>query len=343
MPKDALPAYTPRWLYRFFAFIDGLPLPGWALAALVIVGIAAAAHMLAWSRGVLPVGRFDLFLAAIGFYLVTWPAEWHFLTWRARPAITDFFKGRRPRAGQIEATLSDFVSLPSLWTVLVFVLGGLVGRLVYVGGLRPLMPATGQVVAGLIAFNSIVSGGFAFIIIARIVRQSLLTRRFYREMEVDLFNPSPVYALSRYSGLSIIAVLSGIYLLQIVALPALLLSGTVIIIEVIIDGVLLLFFLGQLVGINRRMREAKELLLIELNKDIEGVYNDVHEAVHRKAYASVARMQASMATLRNEQEILRKIPTWPWQPETLRNLLTPMLIPVIVYIVQRFLGTALGF
>jgi hypothetical protein len=34
MPRQT-PAYTPRWLYRIFAFIQRLPVRGWALALLV--------------------------------------------------------------------------------------------------------------------------------------------------------------------------------------------------------------------------------------------------------------------------------------------------------------------
>jgi len=41
-------------------------------------------------------------------------------------------------------------------------------------------------------------------------------------------------------------------------------------------------------------------------------------------------------------EIVQKIRTWPWQTETLRNLLTPLLIPIFVYLVQRVLGGVLG-
>ncbi len=343
MPKDALPVYNPRWLYRFFAFLERLPVRPLTLAALIVLGTAIITHFIAWSRGVVSAGKFDLILATMGFYLVMLPGLWHFLTLRARPSIYDFFKGRGLRPAQIEALLADFVSLSPFWGTTIFIVGGVIGYFANLNVLVPIMPASAQVVLDLSLFSSVLGGSFLFLHVARIVRQSLLTRRFYREIEVDLFNQSPLYALSRYAVTSIITLLLGTYLLQIVSLPSLLFTPLGLLWQIIINTVVFLLFLAQLVGINQRLRRAKERLLSELNKDIQGVYNDVHKAVSKKAYASVARMQASVATLKNEQEILQKIPTWPWQPETLRNLLAPMLLPIIVYLLQRFFGSALGF
>jgi hypothetical protein len=342
MPKDTLPAYSPRWLYRFFAFLESLPVRPWALAAVVTLAVAAVTHWVAWERGVLPFGKLNLFLSVIGLFSVIGPAQWHYLTQSARPAITDFFIGRA-NSRQIEKTLADFVSLPPFWGTLFFALGGLSGYLGATRIMAIMLPISASVLPGLGLLASVLGGGFIFILIARIIRQSLLTRRFYLEMEVDLFNPSPIYSLSRYAVASIISLLVGTDLLQIIVLPTIMFTPLGLLSQVFLNGALWIFFVAQLLGVNGRMRRAKERLLAELGKDVERVYNDVHAAVGKKGYAAVGHMQASIATLKNEQDILQKIPTWPWQPETLRNLLTPLLIPVIVYLVQRFLGAALGF
>jgi hypothetical protein len=39
---------------------------------------------------------------------------------------------------------------------------------------------------------------------------------------------------------------------------------------------------------------------------------------------------------------VQKTSTWPWQPETIRNLLTPLLIPLVVFLMQRFLSSWFG-
>jgi len=56
----------------------------------------------------------------------------------------------------------------------------------------------------------------------------------------------------------------------------------------------------------------------------------------------VGEMRNSIGALKDELEIIQRRPTWPWQPDTLRNLLTPLLIPVVVYLIQRFFGAMFG-
>jgi len=65
--------------------------------------------------------------------------------------------------------------------------------------------------------------------------------------------------------------------------------------------------------------------------------------VRSRKFAQVDKLRNSIPALKDQLEIVRRSSTWPWQPETLRNLLTPMLIPVVVYILQRYLGALLGF
>ena len=339
---ETLPKYTPRWLYKFFAFIERLPIPAWLLGLLYILVSAGALHWVAWSQSVVPFGEASVFLFSVGIFTVAGFVPWHFLSLRARSAIQDFFKSRRKSPAQTEIILSDFVSLPPLWGTVAFLLGGLYGIISYYQYAVPKIPLSIQVLPGWILVNYIIPMGFFSIIITRLGRQTVIMRHLYREMDVDIFNPAPIYALSRYAVVTTITLLLVIYSLVLLSLPERLLTTTDFISIVLVNGLLLLFFFAQLLGINQRMRQAKTRLLSQLSKDIESVYNDVHKAVQKKAYSAVGRMQASVVTLKHEQEILQKLPTWPWQPETLRNLLTPMLIPVIIYLMQRYLGGLFG-
>ncbi len=341
-PVDSLPKYTPGWLYKFFAFVERLPLPAWLLGLLYILVNTAVLHWAAWNLTVLPRGEVSLFLFSVGVFTVGAFGSWHSLSLRARPAIQDFFKGRRKSPAQTEIILADFVSLPPLWGTVAFLLGSLYGTISYYQYTVPGLPLSAQVLPGWILVNYIITSGFFPIIIIRVGRQAVLMRHLYREMDVDIFNPAPIYALSRYAVVTIITLLLVMYSFVLLSLPTQLGTTLDLISIVLVNSLLLLFFFAQLLGINQRMRQAKARLLSQLSKDIEGVYYDVHKAVQKKAYSAVERMQASVVTLKNEQEILQKIPTWPWQPETLRNLVTPMLIPVIIYLLQRYAGLLFG-
>ena len=49
-----------------------------------------------------------------------------------------------------------------------------------------------------------------------------------------------------------------------------------------------------------------------------------------------------MTNLEIEQKALRRISTWPWQPETVRWLVTALVLPLGLWLVQYFLQRVLG-
>ncbi len=341
--NERLPVFTPRWLYRFSAFIEKLPISGWLLAFLLIAANGVLINVVAWSQGTFPFGETRIFLLIGGLYQIVFYAQWLFLTHRAVPAIHDFFQGSKKNSAQIETILSDFVSLPSPWGGLFFLIGAAIGAIGYYVALVPLLPLTAELLPAWFLFNAIISGGFYTLSLARIVRQSIIARRLYRELEIDLFNPAPLHALTRYSVTNIATLVLALYVVQLIAWPPLIISLFGIVYQLIGYCALVAFFFAQIFAVNQRMRGAKENLLTQLSKDIESVHNNVHKAVQKQAYGAVGKMQATVSTLRNEQEIIQRIPTWPWQPETLRNLLAPLLLPAMAYLIQRLLGSMLGF
>jgi hypothetical protein len=56
----------------------------------------------------------------------------------------------------------------------------------------------------------------------------------------------------------------------------------------------------------------------------------------------VDELRDAMTSLEIERSALTRIPTWPWQPETLRGLITALLLPVAVLLIQFVLQRAFG-
>ena len=339
MPRQT-PAYTPRWLYRMFALIRRLPIRGWALAVLVALLGGLAMHLDAWRQGLLPWGQLDSYLASTSLYIVVYPGIWMVLDQRARVALMDFFAATHKSRARFEAVYADFVSLPTFWASLVFVLGMLLGFLFYEGVESPFV---GRVLPLWDLISWVPITGIMLMLFYRTLRQAVLMPRLFTEIEVNLFDPSPVYALSRYASQASVAILVINYVLLFASLPELLSEPIAIIFQIVIISVSLAYFFLPLASINQRMRRAKERLLAEIGRDLEEVYTRVHGAVRSKKFARVGEMRNSIAALKDELEIIQRRPTWPWQPDTLRNLLAPLLVPVIVYLMQRFAGGLLGY
>jgi hypothetical protein len=50
----------------------------------------------------------------------------------------------------------------------------------------------------------------------------------------------------------------------------------------------------------------------------------------------------TLSSIKTELAMIEKIPTWPWQPETLRVLITALAFPLGVWLIQLFLGRYFG-
>lgn len=336
------PSYHPIWVYRFFAFIDRLPIPGWLLCLLIVVLVGVANQFVAWQQGDLPFGQVNPYLASVGLYLVLMPFLWSYLTGRSQRALLDFFQGSGKSHAHVQTVISDFNSLPGWELIILLLIGLILGLFAYYKAAVPLVPVSAQVFPfiSLLSFTS--TSGVGIPLIIRQARQIALIKRLYEELEVDIFNLRPVYVLSRYASLVSIIMLIMMYGLQSIVFPSFLFTPIGIFFQFLIVTSALCLFFFPLADVNRVMRRAKERMLSELNDDLKHVQQRVHRSVASKGLAKISDLRTAVSALKEEIEIVQKIRTWPWQTETLRNLLTPLLIPIFVYLVQRVLGGVLG-
>jgi hypothetical protein len=339
MPTSPKP--SPRWLYAFFDFIQRLPGPAWLLGLLIILTGSLGLHVSAWRQGLLPYGTFDSYLITVSSYHVLIIAAWLFLDNRARLALTNFFKKSNKRLSGVDSVLADFISLPSGLGTSAFLVGAFFGYFNFQNALS-LSPLTGQVFPPYELLGFLLVGGLGGLTFLRAFRQAALLRRLYQKVEVNIFNPTPLYALTRYSSQSSLTLILVNYALILFSLPAFLFTTIGYLGSILLFGSALTLFFVPLGSINRRMRDEKERLLAELGKDLDEVFAAAHQAARRKDYARLDKMRNAASILKDGWEIVRKIPNWPWEPETVRNLLIPFLIPVIAFLVQRYLGSLLG-
>jgi hypothetical protein len=338
----ATPKPTPRWLYAFFEFIERLPIPAWLLGLLVILVGSLVFHLEAWRQGLLPNGVLDSYLVTLSLYPVVMLAAWIFLDNRARTALTSFSKNKWKRLAGLERLIADFISLPSWLAPLAF-LGGFVGGYFNYQLATDLSPLAGKVFPGYDLLGFLLVSGLVSMTVTRAVLQAVKLHRLLQDVEVNIFNPAPLYALSRYASQSTLTLLVLNYSLILISLPGFLFTVYGFTSLVLVMTPTFILFFAPLRGVNRRMRDEKDRLVAELGKDLDEVFAAAHQAARRKDYARLDKMRNAASILKDGWEIARKIPTWPWEPETVRNLVVTLLFPVIVYLVQRFTGSLIGF
>ena len=102
-------------------------------------------------------------------------------------------------------------------------------------------------------------------------------------------------------------------------------------------------FVWPVLGLHRLMAEEKQRLLDEPSLRLESTIAELHRRIDSGTPEGIEDLQKVMDSLENERRILEGIPTWPWKPETVRLLITALLLPLAMWIsqlvLQRFMGS----
>jgi hypothetical protein len=164
-------------------------------------------------------------------------------------------------------------------------------------------------------------------------------------MDINIFNLSAIYTLSRFLSQTSLLLVIIFYGLGLTGKDALeyYTDPRFIWIQILIIGSILAFFFYQLTGIRGRLNSEKSLKLKTVASNLDKLYSRINEEADRGNYTKVTELQSAASTLKENWETIRKLSTWPWEPVTLRNFLLPLLFPVIVYLLQLYIARLLGF
>ncbi|MEX2161447.1 MAG: hypothetical protein WD751_05980 [Anaerolineales bacterium] len=334
--------YPPSWADRFLEWLDQLPIP-YGFTVLIIYTLAAFSfHVALWLDGVIPWGAVDapsLFNAIwsiVGiFFLLTLDRIAH----RAVDKFSILVPRKRRELELLRYKMTTLPPGPALaFTVLVIVILG-VGAYFDPSFLGVSHPISVAIYFFLLAF----SYSFAPIMLYHGLRQlSLVTQAYRLAQEINLFHLQPLYA---FSGLTMTSSLFWIIILNFSLVSNY--SGPAISTVDLILSVLFSFpyvllaaatFIVPLWGIHRRIQNKKEAALEENGLQIEKVHRTLYHHLDKNDYKKSSDMEKSLAGLYKMREQIEKVPTWPWNPGTLRSFLSAVFLPLAVWVTQQLLS-----
>lgn len=309
------------------------------VAALLLLG-ALINHWPYWQSGLLEKYEFDSEL----LFSATWfPLNllvWVLMDRTALTALKDFGKGLGKSEREVTGIYNNFVSVP--WATFLVLLAIVAGF----GNAAQIAKAAGITNPVLVAVSglwSTLGGIFESMALVRITRQLFLVNRLYREVKkINLFNLWPVYALSRYGyTLAFYIILSTALIYAVIDLV----SGSGFAFGSVIYSAVfaLVIFWAPLLGINSRLRQEKERQLQKLGSELSDVYDETETAVRKRKLDRVSALRNAGAAIKEQMESVQKVATWPWNPGSVRNLLLPVLLPLFIAVMQRYVLTFLGF
>ncbi len=96
-------------------------------------------------------------------------------------------------------------------------------------------------------------------------------------------------------------------------------------------------FVLPLRGMHRRLAAEKDRALAEVAARLEAVFVRLHERVDQEMLADADKLNMQITSLSAEREALARISTWPWEPATLTGFITTLLLPALLWGIQRVL------
>jgi hypothetical protein len=174
------------------------------------------------------------------------------------------------------------------------------------------------------------------------VRQLRWVSRLYATApHLDLFRPGPLYAFAGLSARTAVGLVALPYA-AIAASPGVLDTPATPLVMVPLTLLAVLIFVAPLVGVHRILESQKRRLQDELGGRLGAANVKLQRQMDDDKFSEVSGLKDGIEGLIAMKDELSKLRTWPWQPGTIGGLGAALLLPVVLWGVQRLLER-LGF
>jgi hypothetical protein len=337
------PPYRPSWVDRFLDWLVALPIPTWLSVALIYLLVVASYHFALFLDGTLPPGGIDPSAAFNALWSIIGIVFLILLDRIAHRAIDRFSVLVPAKKKELELIRYQMTNIPArstmVFTVLIVLLI-LVSSFFDPNFLFVDHPVS---VAIFIVFAAF-SYAFAPIMLYHGFRQLNLVIKAYRMVdEINLFHLQPLYA---FSGLTMTSSLFWLLILNMnfvsnfsdgapTSLADIFLAYALILPYIILAFIT---FIVPLWGIHQRIQRTKEVEIEKNGMQIEKMHSTLYKHLNKGDYKKGNDLEKSLASLYKMREQIEKVPTWPWNPGTLRSFLSAVFLPLGIWLLQQVLS-----
>jgi hypothetical protein len=181
----------------------------------------------------------------------------------------------------------------------------------------------------------------ALILVYRLIHQVRKVEKIYDLVrKIDLYNLGPIYSLSSFMAKASLILLFILYS-NLVSDPSNLEISGFIQGSIVISIIALAGFIWPLLGINRRLVEAKAELMQESGMQVRAAFDRLGSEQKSKNLARIVNTRQLIDAVTKKREYIQNIPTWPWQAGTFRNVLLGVFLPIFIWIIQQVLERTL--
>jgi hypothetical protein len=306
--------------------------------------LASALKLGQWLAGDAPLpAAMGPEMIVFSFYPVYFIALLHYLDRQAKSALEAF----RPALGATDAEYAlieyELTTVPARGAWIAAALAIPLGFLFILPGESGSLSPRTLPLQFLAVLYTIFTVGSFFVLAFHTVRQLRRVSQLHAAARtINLLQPRPTYAFSRLTSRTAVGVLAFLYLdflinppTEGVVLPYFTFTGVAVVLMVAA-------FLLPLLGMHQRLTREKARLEAEVNHGVENAYQELQRLVRAKAYARVGDVEKALSSMLRMRDVIGRLSTWPWQPETLRGVLAAVGLPIALWLIQFGLSRLLG-
>lgn len=194
------------------------------------------------------------------------------------------------------------------------------------------------------AWESLVTA-VLLVLIFHTIRQLRRIDRVHRGIaRVNVFDQGPLYAFSEVTSrtaLGLILLLAPGLLLIPPGADVPVLAMTAVWYALVVAIAAAAFFL-PLRGVHARLVDEKRRLLGEIGRRLSSTVDAIHVAVDSGDPPAIESRNRALSALVAERDLVSRVPTWPWSTGSLTGFLSAVLLPLVLFLAQRFLGGLVG-
>lgn len=344
--------YAPSWVDRLTDWVQQLPVPAWVFYLALWLALFLPMEIANWYDGTLPLGTFfplHVVITGVTVYLLAAIPFLDGIAGKALQKTRPALSVNDTEYARLEYELTVAPARPMLLANIVGVLFTSVGLIFFLDptflqlakfGLTPASRVVDIAVlyASLIALSALIYHTF---------HQLRHVRRIYASyLEVDLFQTGPLYAFSVLTARSAVAVLIANYPVPaalLAASPVLASNPLPVVLTLITSLTAVLIFAWPLLDLHNNMKVEKQQMLDRNASEMKISFNEKRRRLEKGEFHDMAPLKDMVDTLVTERTVLEKMPTWPWQATTVRGLGTALLLPILLWLMQRILERLLNF
>lgn len=332
--------------------IEAAPGPVWFAYVVIALAFLLLVNIEGWLAGI-PLGAFDPGQSVYALFFVLPLALYHYQS-RIAGEATDRFRPATDLDDQAAAALRYRMTVTPARAALVASALAILMNVVWIAADPAGFQLTGKPTAyiALRLSTEMVLSAAIFVLVLQVLRQVVTIAGLHRSAtHVDLIRPAPLHAFARLTsrtalGVIVFAVLTGLPLpgipeatwlttLLVWTVPMFVLGGAV--------------FVLPLRGMNRRLVEEKGRMLDATAMRIHAASEALHQVVDaeapnlidadasRVAQTRIDALNKALASLFQEREFVRRLPTWPWDGSTARAVASAIALPILLFLITRVL------